>query len=448
MANRKMPQNLDAEMSVLGCSFLDKYALEKIMENVDASMFYSEANKKIFLSLQELYKTRTPIDITTVKNELDKQKNLQAVGGIEYISEVIDSVATVANLDYYLKIVKEKALRRKLIDTATEIISDTYEEDGNITTLFDTAEKNILNVIKARQTSEFRPISDVLKTAQEQLENMAKNKSAITGLPTGFYDLDKTTAGLHEGELIIIAARPGMGKTAFALNVATNAAFQTDKAIAIFNLEMSAEQLVNRMISSVGQIEGEKLKTGIMNNNDWKKYNEAISQLGDTNIYIEDNAGITAPEIKAKCRRLANSEKGLGLVVIDYLQLVTTGGRTESRQVEVSDISRSFKTLAMELKVPVIALAQLSRNAERSETKQPRLADLRESGSIEQDADIVLFINRADYYEAKTDNKVNIVPAELIIAKHRKGSTGLINLLFELDKSSFKNYLKVNNDME
>ncbi len=448
MASRKMPQNLDAEMSVLGCSFLDKYALEKIMENVDSSMFYSDANKKIFLALQELYKSRTPIDITTIKNELDKQKNLQAVGGIEYISEVIDSVATVANLDYYIKIVKEKALRRKLIDTATEIISDTYEEDGNITTLFDTAEKNILNVIKARQTSEFRPISDVLRTAQEQLENMAKNKSAITGLPTGFYDLDKSTAGLHEGELIIIAARPGMGKTAFALNVATNAAFQTDKAVAIFNLEMSAEQLVNRMISSVGQIEGEKLKTGIMNNNDWKKYNEAISQLADTNIYIEDNAGITAPEIKAKCRRLANSEKGLGLVVIDYLQLVTTGGRTESRQVEVSDISRSFKTLAMELKVPVIALAQLSRNAERSETKQPRLADLRESGSIEQDADIVLFINRADYYEAKTDNKVNIVPAELIIAKHRKGSTGLVNLLFELDKSCFKNYLKVSNDIE
>jgi replicative DNA helicase len=448
MANRKMPQNLDAEMSVLGCSFLDKYALEKIIENVDASMFYSEANRKIFLALQELYKSRTPIDITTVKNELDKQKNLTSVGGIEYISEIVDSVATVANLDYYIKIVKEKALRRKLIDTATEIISDTYEEDGNITSLLDTAEKNILNVIKARQTSEFRPISDVLRTAQEQLEMMAKNKSAITGLPTGFYDLDKATAGLHEGELIIIAARPGMGKTAFALNVATNAAMQTDKAIAIFNLEMSAEQLVNRMISSVGQIEGEKLKTGLMGNNDWKKYNEAISQLADTNIYIEDNAGITAPEIKAKCRRLANSDKGLGLVVIDYLQLVTTGSRSESRQVEVSDISRAFKTLAMELKVPVIALAQLSRNAERSETKQPRLADLRESGSIEQDADIVLFINRADYYEAKSDNKVNIVPAELIIAKHRKGSTGLINLLFELDKSSFKNYLKSNNDIE
>ena len=448
MANRKMPQNLDAEMSVLGVAFLDKYALEKIIEEVDASMFYSEANRKVFLALNELYKTRTPIDITTVKNELDKQKNLNSVGGIEYISEIIDSVATAANLDYYIKIVKEKALRRKLIDTATDIISDTYEEDGNLTTLLDSAEKNILNVIKARQTSEFRQIGDVLRTAQEQLEEMSKNKSSITGLPTGFYDLDKITSGLHAGELIIIAARPGMGKTAFALNIATNSSFQTDKAIAIFNLEMSAEQLVNRMISSVGQIEGEKLRTGMMNNNDWKKYNEAISQLADTNIYIEDNASITAPEIKAKCRRLANSEKGLGLVVIDYLQLVTTGGRTESRQVEVSDISRAFKTLAMELKVPVIALAQLSRNAERSETKQPRLADLRESGSIEQDADMVLFINRADYYEAKSDNRVNIVPAELIIAKHRKGSTGLINLLFELDKSSFKNYLKVNNDVE
>ena len=448
MANRKAPQNLDAEMSVLGVAFLDKYALEKIVEEVDASMFYSDANKKVFLALQELYKQRVPIDITTVKNELDKQKNLNSVGGIEYLSEIIDSVATAANLDYYIKIVKEKALRRKLIDTATDIISDSYEEEENITSLFDSAEKNILNVIKARQTSEFRKINDVLRSAQEQLEQLAKNKSTLTGVPSGFYDLDKNTAGFHEGELIIIAARPGMGKTAFALNVAANAAMQTNKSVAIFNLEMTAEQLVNRMISAIGQIEGEKLQTGMLNNNDWKKYNEAISQLADTNIYIEDNTSITVPEIKAKCRRLANSEQGLGLVVIDYLQLVTTGSRSESRQVEVSDISRSFKQLAMELKVPVIALAQLSRNAERSETKQPRLADLRESGSIEQDADLVLFINRADYYEAKSDNKVNIVPAELIVAKHRKGSTGLINLLFELNKSCFKNYLKVKSEEE
>jgi len=444
MATRRMPQNLEAEMSVLGVAFLNEYAMEKIVEEIDCEMFFSEANQKIFEALKSLHKESTPIDITTVKNELDKQKNLNAIGGIEYLSEVIDSVATTANLEYYIQIVREKATRRKLINTATNIITDTYEEDKDLTMLLDRAEKNILNVVKTRKTSELIPIGTALRQAQENLELMAKNKSAITGLTTGFYDLDRATAGLHEGELIIIAARPGMGKTAFALNLACNAAFSTEKSVAIFNLEMSAEQLVNRMISSVGQIEGDKLKTGMLGHNDWKRYNEALSELADTNIYIEDNAGITAPEIRAKCRRLASSEKGLGLIIIDYLQLVTTGGRPESRQVEVSEISRSFKTMAMELKVPVIALAQLSRNAERRESNQPKLADLRESGSIEQDADLVLFVNRQDYFEAKTaDNKATIVPAEIIIAKHRRGSTGLIQVLFELNKSCFKNYTPI-----
>ena len=443
MAVKQMPQNNEAEMSVLGVCFLSKSALEKVVEEVDEKMFYNEANRKIFLAIKSLHDQVIPVDSTTIKNELDKQKNLNAVGGLDYISEIIDSVATTANLDSYIKIIKEKSVRRKLIDTATDIITDSYEEDKDLALLLDDSEKRILDVARARTTSEFTPISEALRRAQENLEKIAQNKSAITGLATGFYDLDKATSGLHEGELIIIAARPGMGKTAFALNLATNAAFTTDKAIAIFNLEMSAEQLVNRMISAIGQIEGDKLKTGMLNHNDWKKYNEALSELADTNIYIEDNASITASEIKAKCRRLANSEKGLALVIIDYLQLVTTGGRTESRQVEVSDISRSFKTMAMELKVPVIALAQLSRNAERRESNQPRLADLRESGSIEQDADLVLFINRQDYFENKsTNNNVNIVPADLIIAKHRRGSTGLYQLLFELDKSCFKNYLK------
>ncbi len=443
MAARKMPQNIEAEMSVLGVAFLHEFAMEKIVEEIDSDMFFSEANRHIFDALKSLYQQSIPIDLTTVKNELDKQKKLNAVGGIEYLTEVIDSVVTSANLDYYIEIVKEKATRRKLINTATDIITETYEEEKDLTNLLDQAEKEILNVVKTRSTSELVPIHIALRQAQENLENIAKNKSAITGLTTGFYDLDKATAGLHEGELIILAARPGMGKTAFALNIACNAAFNTDKAVAIFNLEMSAEQLVNRMISSVGQIEGDKLKTGMLGHNDWKRYNEALSQLAETNIYIEDSAGITAPEIRAKCRRLAASEKGLGLIIIDYLQLVTTGGRPESRQVEVSEISRSFKTMAMELKVPVIALAQLSRNAERRESNQPRLADLRESGSIEQDADLVIFINRQDYYENKTaDNKQNIVPTDLIIAKHRRGSTGLYQLLFELDKSSFKNYLK------
>ncbi len=447
MASRAMPQNNEAEMSVLGVCFLSKQALEKVCEEVDVSMFYNDANKKIFQALLSLYKENTPIDTTTVMNELDKQKNLNAIGGLNYLSDVIDSVATTANLDSYISIIKEKGVRRKLIDTATDIITDTYEEDKSLSQLLDSAEKRVLDVARARTTSEFTPISEALRQAQENLERLAKNKSEVTGLRTGFIELDKATSGLHEGELIIVAARPGMGKTAFALNLAVNASLSTDKAVAIFNLEMSAEQLVNRMISAVGSIEGDKLKTGMLNHNDWKKYNEAMSKLADTNIYIEDNASVTASEIKAKCRRLANSSQGLALVIIDYLQLVTTGGRTESRQVEVSDISRAFKTMAMELKVPVIALAQLSRNAERRESNQPRLADLRESGSIEQDADLVLFLNRQDYFENKTaDNNVTIVPVDLIIAKHRRGSTGLFQVLFELNKSCFKNYLKTNEE--
>ncbi len=439
-----MPHNEEAEMSVLGVAFLNPHAMEKICDSLSEDMFYIDANRKIFLALESLYQNNIPIDITTVKNELDKQKNLNAIGGIDYLTEVIDSVITSANLDYYIDIVKEKYMRRSLIETATNIITNSYNEEETINKLLDNSEKKFLNVIRNREVSEFKPITEALRLAQENLERLAQNKNAITGLSTGFLDLDKATAGLHEGELIIIAARPGMGKTAFALNLAYNAATTTKKAVAIFNLEMSAEQLVNRMISSVGQIEGDKLKTGMLNHNDWKRYNEAMSELADTNIYIEDDASVTSSEIKAKCRSLAAKKEGLGLVVIDYLQLVTTGGRVESRQVEVSEISRAFKTMAMELKVPVIALAQLSRNAERRESNQPRLADLRESGSIEQDADLVLFINRQDYFENKTaENTQTIVPTDIIIAKHRRGSTGLFQLIFELDKSCFKNYTKV-----
>lgn len=447
MAVRAMPQNVEAEMSVLGVPFLNPKSLEKIMDQITEDMFFVDAHKKIFQALVSLYKENVPIDITTVKNELDKQKNLNAIGGIEYLSEVIDSVVTSANLDYYIDIVKEKATRRKLIDTATDIITNAYQEEDGLNHLLDQSEQKLLNVVRARQTSEFKPISQVLMEAHENLERLSQNHSIINGIPSGFLDLDKETSGFHPGELIILAARPGMGKTTFALNVAVNAAMKTKETVAIFNLEMSAEQIANQMLSSVGQIERDKLKTGMLNDNDWKRYNEARSELAETNIFIEDNASITAPEIKAKCRGLASSQKGLGLVIIDYLQLVTTGGRVESRQVEVSEISRSFKTMAMELKVPVIALAQLSRNAERRESNQPKLADLRESGSIEQDADLVLFVNRQDYFETKTaENKPNIVPAEIIIAKHRRGSTGLIQVLFELNKSCFKNYTPVDDN--
>lgn len=443
MATRKMPQNNEAEMSVLGVTFLSKTALEKVCEEITEEMFYSDAHQKIFNAIKSLYTENIPLDVTTLTEELDKKKNLNAIGGIEYITEIIDSVATAANVDYYINIVREKATLRSLIDTATEIATDAYDNEDNINSVLDNAERNILNVIKARQTGEFITIGEALRKAQENLERLAKNKSEITGIPTGFYDLDKATSGLHEGEMIIIAARPGMGKTALALNIATNAAFHTDKAVAIFNLEMPAEQLVNRMISAIGQIDSKKLQTGQLQHNDWKRYNEAMSQLADTNIYIEDDAGITCSEIKAKCRRLAASDKGLGLVVIDYLQLITSGAkRTESRQQEVSDISRSLKTMAMELKVPVVALAQLSRNAEKRENNQPMLADLRESGSIEQDADLVMFINRKDYYKEKGElNKETNVPCDIIIAKHRKGSTGKFELLFELNMSNFRNYI-------
>ena len=447
---RKMPQNLEAEMSVLGVAFLDDKLISKIVEEVNEDMFYDDRNKKLFQAIKSLHEQSIAIDVTTVSNELDKTKNFSAVGGIEYLTEVIDSVATAANLDYYINIIKEKAIVRNLINTATDIVTEAYEEEDNVTSLLDTAEKNILDVVRSRQTSEFVPISEALRSAQEQLEYLAQNKSTISGLETGFIDLDKATSGLHEGEMIVIAARPGMGKTAFALNIATHAAMTTKKAIAIFNLEMSKEQLVNRMLSALGGIEGKKLQNGQMMQTDWKKYNEAMSQLADTNMYIEDNAGITSSDIRAKCRRLASKPEGLGLVIIDYLQLLTLGGkRPDSRQQEVSDISRSIKTMAMELKVPVIALAQLSRNAEKRENNEPMLADLRESGSIEQDADIVMFINRKDYYKVKEQlGKNDNAETDIIIAKHRKGGTGKFTVLFEPTMMNFKNYISIKEEGE
>ena len=447
---RKMPQNLEAEMSVLGVAFLDDKLISKIVEEVNEDMFYDDRNKKLFQAIKSLHEQSIAIDVTTISDELDKTKNFSAVGGIEYLTEVIDSVATAANLDYYINIIKEKAIVRNLINTATDIVTEAYEEEDNVTSLLDTAEKNILDVVRSRQTSEFVPISEALRSSQEKLEYLAQNKSTISGLETGFIDLDKATSGLHEGEMIVIAARPGMGKTAFALNIATHAAMTTKKAIAIFNLEMSKEQLVNRMLSALGGIEGKKLQNGQMMQTDWKKYNEAMSQLADTNMYIEDNAGITSSDIRAKCRRLASKPEGLGLVIIDYLQLLTLGGkRPDSRQQEVSDISRSIKTMAMELKVPVIALAQLSRNAEKRENNEPMLADLRESGSIEQDADIVMFINRKDYYKAKEQlGKNDNAETDIIIAKHRKGGTGKFTVLFEPTMMNFKNYISIKEEGE
>ena len=441
MAVRQMPQSIDAEKAVLGAAFLSKTALQKICDELSAESFYSDANAKIFSVLQELNDSDSPIDITIVTNKLNDKKILSQVGNVEYLSEIIDSVPSASNVDYYINIVKEKMVGRKIIETAEEIANDAYSSEDSIYDVLDSAEMKMLRIGNMRKTSEFKRIQDVAYKEQENLEKLAEQGSEITGLATGFFDFDKLTAGLQPNQFIIIAARPAMGKTAFALNIATNASMNNDKAVAVFNLEMSAEQLANRILQSLGGINGSKMRTGRLEHNDWKKLNEAISRLSNANLYLDDTPGITIGEIRSKCRRLANSDKGLSLVVIDYLQLITGPLKTAgNRQQEVSEISRSLKTMALELGVPVIALAQLSRAVESREDKRPIMSDLRESGSIEQDADIVSFLYRDDYYnkEARRDDNASIT--EFIIGKNRSGPTTTIELLFKKDTSTFVNF--------
>ncbi len=438
MALKTLPNNLEAEESVLGACFLSKYALQKACENLTEESFYSDKNAKIFATLSSLMEQKIPIDLTTVTTDLKNKKVLSEIGGVEYLTEVLNFVPTATNIDYYIKTVQDNAILRNLIETATQIASDGYDTNEDVNEVLDDAEKKILGIVKNRKSSEFRSIREVLIKTENDLEKLAQTKGEITGLATGWYDFDKLTAGLHENEFIIIAARPAMGKTAFALNLATHIAMNNDKSVALFNLEMGAEQLAMRILSSLGQIEGYKLRTGNLLNNDWKRINEATSQLADTNLFIDDTPGITIGEIRAKCRRLASSEKGLGIVIIDYLQLIS-GGKNygTNRQQEVSDISRSLKTLAMELHVPVIALAQLSRGVEAREDKRPIMSDLRESGSIEQDADIVSFLYRDDYYNKEARREDDISISELIIGKHRNGPTATIELLFKKNTSTF-----------
>lgn len=443
MDKRNVPYSLEAEQSVLGSAFLSKYALQKICDELTREDFYLDSHAKIYDVLEELNEEGTPVDITIVTDKLEKNKTLSSVGNIEYLLEIINSVPSASNVDYYINIVHDKSVLRRLIDVSNEIANTSYMEDGNVNEILDSAEMKILNVVKTRRASEFHKIQDVIFKAQSDLEKLSEQKGEITGLATGFYEIDKITSGLHENELIIIAARPAMGKTAFALNIATNIAKTTNKAVALFNLEMNAEQLVTRMFSSLAQIEGSKLRTGKLDNNDWKRLNEGISQIADTNIYIDDTPGITIGDIRSKCRRLAASKDGLGIVIIDYLQLISGGSKyAGNRQQEVSEISRGLKTMALELGVPVIALAQLSRAVEGRDDKRPIMSDLRESGSIEQDADIVSFLYRDDYYnkEAKMDNNISI--SEFIIAKHRNGPTTTIELLFKKNTSTFSNYMK------
>lgn len=437
---RKEPQSIESEISVLGCAFLEKTALDKILDEVTEDMFYSDANRIIFKAMKSLHDDSIPVDISTICNELDKTKSLSKVGGVEYITEIINSVPSTANLSYYIKIIFEKAVLRNLISKATNIQEDCYNEEDNLVDIIERAENKILGVYNDKLGRDIRKIQDIIPEMQKTMESLAETKTEFTGIRTGYYDFDEMTRGLQKRQVIIIAGRPGCGKSAFALNVALNAAINNKNSVAFFSLEMGAEEILKRMYGCVGKIDGDILKTGKFKNTDWKKFNEATSQLSDTKFFIDDTAGISVAEIRRKCRKLKNSDAGLDLVVIDYLQLMSSSNKYAGQRVqEVGEISRDIKKLAMELEIPVIALAQLSRSVEQRKggDNKPKLSDLRESGSIEQDADIVLFLHSDEYgkYDGNINRKI-----ELLVAKHRAGSTGSVDLVFKMNTGSFDNF--------
>ena len=437
--DRLPPQNNEAEQSVLGSILLEPTALISAMEFLQTNDFYRRSHQLIFQVMTDLNENNEEIDIITVADRLENIKQLEDVGGTAYLAELSNIVPTAANIEYYAKIVEERALLRRLIAASQDIITRTYEESDDVTNILDMAEQKILEVSERKNRSGFLEISKVLRDSMEEIDNLYQNDEEITGLSSGYRALDLMTAGLHEDELIILAARPGVGKTAFALNVAQNIGTASDENIAIFSLEMGATQLVNRMLCAEGTINANNLRTGQLSEEEFEKLFVAMGSLSNANIFIDDTQGIRVSEIRAKARRLMQEEGGIGLIIIDYLQLIEGSGQ-ESRQQEVSAISRQLKKLAMELSVPVIAISQLSRSVEQRQDKRPILSDLRESGSLEQDADIVAFLYREDYYrdeegdeeDADEDNVV-----EVLIEKNRSGARGTVKLLFIKEYNKF-----------
>ncbi len=433
------PHDIEAEQAVLGSMLTDKDAVIESLEVLKKDDFYREDNKTIFEAIFNLYNKAEPIDIITVKDELVSLGKFEAVGGLEYLASLPEKVPLVSNVDRYIKIVEEKAILRNLIKASNDIVAMGYAENEEVDDIMDLAEKKIFEIIQKKNTKGYTPIKDVLVETFAELERLYNQKTAITGVPTGFADLDYKTSGLHKSDLVLVAARPAMGKSAFVLNIATNAALKANVPVVIFNLEMSKEQLVNRMLCSEAMVDSNKVRTGKIEEDDWVKLATALGPLSEAPIYIDDTPGISIMEIRAKCRKL-KLEKNIGLVIIDYLQLVQgSGKRNASREQEISEISRSLKILAKELDVPVIALSQLSRAAEQRQDHRPMLSDLRESGAIEQDADIVMFIYRDDYYNENSEKK-NI--AEVTLAKHRGGSTGTVELLWLGNYTKFVNIEK------
>ncbi|MBM7585100.1 replicative DNA helicase [Bacillus pakistanensis] len=430
------PQNIEAEQAVLGAIFLEPSSLTQASEALIPEDFYRNSHQKIFNVMLNLSDAGQAVDLITVTEELANMKELEDVGGVSYLSELAASAPTAANIEYYAKIVEEKSLLRRLIRTASTIAQDGYTREDEVDELLSEAEKNIMEVAQRKNAGAFHNIKDVLVRTYDNIETLHNRVGDITGIPTGFADLDHMTAGFQRNDLIIVAARPSVGKTAFALNIAQNVATKTDENVAIFSLEMGAEQLVMRMLCAEGNINAQNLRTGSLTDEDWRKLTMAMGSLSNSGIYIDDTPGIRVNEIRSKCRRL-KQESGLGMILIDYLQLIQGSGRSgENRQQEVSEISRALKGLARELEVPVIALSQLSRGVEQRQDKRPMMSDIRESGSIEQDADIVAFLYRDDYYDKESENK-NII--EIIIAKQRNGPVGTVSLAFVKEYNKFVN---------
>ena len=439
--DRLPPQNIEAEQSVLGAVLLENEAIATVIEHLTPGDFYKDAHKKIFIAMLELYEKNEPIDLITLTEQLNRKEQIEDVGGASYLSSIVSLVPTSANAKYHARIVKEKAILRNLITTATEIITTSYETEQDVNEVLDRAETKIFNISEKMVRSSYVHVKEIIKDTIELVDKLYNKKELITGLPTGFMDLDEATTGFHPGDLVVIGARPGMGKTAFCLNMVTHAAIEEKITIAVFSLEMTKEQIVLRMLCSEAEVDSKAVRSGYHSKEDYRKLVNAAGRLADAPIYIDDSFN-SVLDIRAKSRRL-KAEHGLGLVVVDYLQLMSGVSAFTAREQVISDISRSLKALAKDLSIPVIVISQLNRSCEmRGENKRPIVADLRESGAIEQDADTILFLYRDDYYKGK-DAKEGV--AELNIAKQRNGPTKTMRLTF-LDKyTKFRNYTEIDN---
>jgi replicative DNA helicase len=433
LLERVPPQNLEAEQSVLGSMIIEREAISKAMEELRPEDFYRDVHRMIYQSMVSLFDRNEPVDLITVSEDLRQKDQLDKVGGLSYLTTLASIVPTAANIYYYARIVAEKALLRQLIHAATEIAATSYEAAEDVANILDQAEKSILAISQRTSNQAFSPIKSILLETFEKIDFLYSTKGGIVGIPSGFRDLDAMTAGFQPSDLILLAARPSMGKTALCLNVAQHVAIREKKPVAFFSLEMSKDQLVQRMLCAESGIDAHRLRTGDLRDEDWKRLSRGMGILSEAPIYIDDTPGIPVMEMRAKCRRL-KVEQGLGMIIIDYIQLIQGNGKTENRQQEISEISRSLKSLARELNVPLIALSQLSRAVESRTNKRPMLSDLRESGSLEQDADLVAFIYRDEYYNPDTEDK-NIT--EVIIAKHRNGPVGAIKLFFHKEFTRF-----------